>query len=110
MIFPQSMNKKVIKPRIVSATVAQTVELRFLHKLCSPKSHRRLPPVGFRKARTCVETLAVEFALLNQRSLCQAQTLSSRATSINVRLRKQRKPGQFALPFSIAPFPQLLFI
>ena len=45
----------------IAKSVAQTVQLKFLHKLCSPKSHR-LPPAGFRKARTCVETVAVQFA------------------------------------------------
>jgi hypothetical protein len=51
-----------------------------------------------------------QFAPLDQRFLCQAQALSSFA-----QLRSMSDWGsgancQFALPFSIAPFPHMFFI
>src|SRR5262245_50700961 len=51
-----------------------------------------------------------QFAPLDQRSICQAQALSSVAHLRSVSNIGSGANCQFALPFSIAPFPQMFFI
>ena len=46
-----------------------------------------------------------QFAPLDQRSLCQAQALSSVAQLRSMSDRGSGANCQFALPFAIAPFP-----
>ena len=50
-----------------------------------------------------------QFAPLDQRPICQAQALSGVAQLQSMSDRGSGANCQFALPFSIAPFPQMFF-